>query len=268
MSSLQQRILEMQNQDTIRTQPLVVLDSMLPRQVLELKVENELLISLVRTQLELQDKPSFGMLGMATLQGTGQRIHLTRGVEVEILSAEFAEDEDNNDSDGSVSLVLRGARRFEIVPNSVSTVEQGWTTAQIRYLDSSSNGNDGGYGTDHEEEELLQSEALAVDKAKELISYGFVNRVDQWIELARKNERQPNQINQLLQDLGDMPGVDQPTELAFWIGALINPLPALGVSMEVRPALLMADTVEERMEIASDAILKSIRHMDGSQRMW
>eukprot|EP00816_Leptocylindrus_hargravesii_P002463 CAMPEP_0196804110 /NCGR_PEP_ID=MMETSP1362-20130617/3621_1 /TAXON_ID=163516 /ORGANISM="Leptocylindrus danicus, Strain CCMP1856" /LENGTH=290 /DNA_ID=CAMNT_0042176135 /DNA_START=319 /DNA_END=1191 /DNA_ORIENTATION=+ len=290
MASLQRRIHELQNQDAVRTQPLVVLDAMLPRQVMELKVENEMLTTLVRTQLELQDVPSFGMLGMATLR-SGQRVHLNRGVEVEILKAEFDDSANGGGGGSGVSVILRGTRRFEIVPNSVSTVEQGWTTAQIKYLDhhydanASSNSaesigfdmNDESLGTDHEDEELLESLSRAKDKAKELIgdsdvaiegSNAGVNRIDQWIELARENERQPNQIDLLLKDLGEMPGVHRPTDLAFWIGALINPLPAMGVAMEVRPALLMADTAEERMEIASDAMVRSIRHMNGSQRMW
>jgi hypothetical protein len=33
-------------------------------------------------------------------------------------------------------------------------------------------------------------------------------------------------------------GVARPDELAFWLAALINPLPVLGVSPEVRPAVL------------------------------
>jgi hypothetical protein len=52
------------------------------------------------------------------------------------------------------------------------------------------------------------------------------------------------------------------------VGALINPLPALGVAMEIRPKLLTAVSAEERIEIARDGIYRSIRHMDGTAKMW
>ena len=42
---------------------------------------------------------------------------------------------------------------------------------------------------------------------------------------------------QVLRDLGDMPGTDSPRERAMWVGALINPIPALGVSLEIRPVI-------------------------------
>jgi hypothetical protein len=92
--------------------------------------------------------------------------------------------------------------------------------------------------------------------------------VDRWIELARENERHPNQISNLLEQLGPIPPEEDPSERAFWIGALINPLPALGVAMEVRPKLLMAKDAEERVDLALEGIWGSIKHMDGSARMW
>ena len=42
--------------------------------------------------------------------------------------------------------------------------------------------------------------------------------IDRCVELARENERHPSQINKLLDQLGE------PSERAFWVGALINPL--------------------------------------------
>ena len=90
--------------------------------------------------------------------------------------------------------------------------------------------------------------------------------VDRWIELARENERIPGQIDTLLKQLGDIP--EEHTERALWIGALINSLPSLGQAMEIRPQLLVSKKAEERVEVALETILRSIRHMDGSARMW
>ena len=61
----------------------------------------------------------------------------------------------------------------------------------------------------------------------------------------------------------------EPSERAFWVGALfINPLPELGVAKGVRPALLMATSAQERVDVAYDGILESIRHMNGSAPLW
>jgi hypothetical protein len=92
--------------------------------------------------------------------------------------------------------------------------------------------------------------------------------IDRWIELARENERHPYQIDKLLNQLGAVPPEDQPSERAFWIGALINPLPALGVALEIRPSLLMAKSAEERVDVALGGIWGSIKHMDGSARLF
>jgi hypothetical protein len=92
--------------------------------------------------------------------------------------------------------------------------------------------------------------------------------VDRWVELARENERQVGQIDKLLDDLGSIPPPERPSERSFWIGALINPLPAMGVALEIRPALLSARTAEERVEISLDGIFRSIKHMDGSSKLW
>lgn len=43
--------------------------------------------------------------------------------------------------------------------------------------------------------------------------------------------------------------------------ALINPLPALGVCLEVRPAVLEAETPLERVEAVKDAITDSISRL-------
>ena len=92
--------------------------------------------------------------------------------------------------------------------------------------------------------------------------------VDRWIELARENERHPGQVDALLKQLGEIPPEHEPTERALWVGALINPLPSMGVAMEIRPALLVSKKTEERVQVALDGILKSIGHMDGSARLW
>jgi len=255
MASLNSRIEQVKNLET--KCPLVVLDCMLPRQVMKIQVKNPLFIELVRTQME-KETPTFGMLGMAILS-TGEKVNLRTGVEVEITEKPLVADE-------GIMLVLKAGRRF-IIEGEVEDAEQGWTEGRVRYVDSE----------EQEEEEIhggdRMSVARAIMKAKPLTDPNAnmennVSLVDRWIELAKQNERKPGQIDQLLEDLGEIPPEDKPSERALWVGALINPLPAMGVAMEIRPALLTATTAEKRVEVAYDGILKSIKHMDGSSPLW
>jgi Lon protease-like protein len=256
MASLRNRVAEVQDRDT--KVPLVVLDSMLPRQVLKIQVNNPLLMELVRDCLQ-NENPFFGMLGLARLR-SGQQVHLKSGVEVEIGNPEMVGDE-------GIRLELRGGRRFTI-EGEVENAGGGWTEARVKFLESN----------EEEEEEITKgndrfSVARAISMAKEFTSPNLNMKdnkslVDTWIALAKENEREPGQIDELLLQLGEIPPVEEPSELAFWVGAMINPLPAMGVALEVRPALLTAKKAEERVQVALDGILRSIKHMDGSARLW
>lgn len=255
---------------------------MLPRQILQIQIQHPTLKALMKHRVN-EETPTLGMLGMARLS-TGQVVPLKTGVEVEIIQMEKATDVPPTSS-SSVNIEeawdvsLRAGRRF-IVEGEVDKTEEGWTEARVKFLDS----------TEEEENEISAvmnnpsaatspesigdrlSVARAILKAKEFTApnmnmKGSKSLVDRWIELAKENERHPGQIDTLLKQIGKIPPEHQPTERAFWIGALINPLPSMGVAMEIRPALLVSKKAEERVQVALDGLLKSIRHMDGSERM-
>jgi hypothetical protein len=254
MASLRNRVEEVNDRAT--KLPLVVLDSMLPRQVLKFQCKNALLLELLGDCLQ-KETPFFGMLGMARLRN-GQQVHLKTGVEVEIVKTESVGE--------GILVELEAGRRFTI-EGEVENVGGGWTEARVNFLDS-----------EEQEEEETKGEdrmtvARAMAKAKEFTSPNMnmqdnMSLVDRWAELARKVERQPGQIDELLEQLGEIPPSEEPSERAFWVGALINPIPAMGVAMEVRPLLLSAKTAEERVRVAQDGLLRSIKHMDGSELMF
>lgn len=239
MASLQTRVEELRHPKL----PLVVLDSMLPRQVLKIKVSNPTFLELVRTRLA-QEEPYFGMTGLARLN-TGQQVHLKTGVTVHIVGKPELEE------DGSLKLVLRGDKIFRITGTVDNNKSGGWTEAQVEYLENLDDEE-----ANRTDDRLALARAMA--KARQLPGL-----VSEWMELARKKERQPGQLDRLLIDLGVMPPTHLPSKRALWVGALINPLPALGVALEVRPALLTARTPEQRVDIAVEGIEKSIRHMRG-----
>ena len=217
---------------------------------------------------------------------TGQTLPLKTGVEVEIIQMDKPADilpsdiSDNGEEPWDIS--LRAGRRF-IIEGDVVKTEEGWTEAQIKFLDSRA----------EEENQINQfisqpsmedptgmstvgdrlSVARAISKAKQFTQPNMnmknnASLVERWIELAKQNERHPGQIDVLLKQLGEIPPEHEPTERALWIGALINPLPSMGVAMEIRPQLLVSKRAEERVQVALEGLLKSIKHMDGSARMW
>lgn len=87
--------------------------------------------------------------------------------------------------------------------------------------------------------------------------------VDQWTDLVRctGRERSEGQLVKVVDDLGPMPPPELPSALAFWIAGLINPLPALGVALEVRPAALMAGDASERLRVVEAGLKDSISRL-------
>jgi len=63
------------------------------------------------------------------------------------------------------------------------------------------------------------------------------------------HERSPNQLEELFCDLGPMPPAEDCDDRAMWVAAMINPLPALGVAYEIRPAVLTAQSPTTRLQV-------------------
>jgi len=255
MASLRSRIEEVSDRETKLA--LVVLDSMLPRQVLKIEVKNPLFKELIHDRLS-KENPYFGMMGMAR-RSSGEIVYLKSGVEVEI------SDTPEVTTDGGVRLELKAGRRFKL-DGDVENAKEGWTEARVQFLNAE----------EEQENDITQdrmSVARAMIKAKELTTPNMSLKdgqtlIQRWIQLAKENEKESGQIDTLLTQLGEIPPSEEPTERAFWVGALINPIPALGVAMEIRPSLLTAVSTEERIQIAIDGVFRSIRHMEGTERMW
>ena len=74
-----------------------------------------------------------------------------------------------------------------------------------------------------------------------------------------------------MSDMGEMPPATQPSARAFWVAGVINPLPPLGIALEIRPAVLASATAELRLQVAEVALRDSIerlRESSGYQRFW
>jgi len=71
-------------------------------------------------------------------------------------------------------------------------------------------------------------------------------------------------LRNVKKSLGEIPPPTDPSALAFWGAALINPLPALGVAPEIRGRVLEAPDAYSRLEILEWGISRSIRNLEGS----
>ena len=246
MASLKSRLEQVKSQETIC--PVIVLDCMLPRQVMRVRINKPLIVKLVKRQLA-NESPVFGMRGAMPQENKKEEVPLTNGVEVEIVQKPVFIEE-------GVLLVLKAKRRFAIL-GEVENDMGGWIDAKVKYLDSDI----------QEEEEMMaksDDDPMCIDRAV-LKAMTLTELIKEWIGLARTHEKRKGQIDLLLDDLGDVPPAEEPSERAFWVGALINPLPEMGVARgRVRPSLIMSKSAEQRVDIAIDEIMISINNMDGS----
>eukprot|EP00435_Cladocopium_sp_Y103_P014475 s2935_g3.t1 len=95
-----------------------------------------------------------------------------------------------------------------------------------------------------------------------LLAEALVPLIEEWTNTLVENqaERYEGQLQDILKDLGQMPPPTMADKLAMWAAALVNPLPALGVALEIRPAVLQADSLQERILIVRRGIRGSIEH--------
>ena len=93
-----------------------------------------------------------------------------------------------------------------------------------------------------------------------------------WIAKVRENkcEKYPGHMRDILQSLGPLPPPGSPTARAMWYAALLNPIPALGVAPEIRPAVLAATgDVRQQLLILTKAFRISVEYVNGyRQRVW
>lgn len=106
-------------------------------------------------------------------------------------------------------------------------------------------------------------DAAAKAEECERMSEDLERLVDEWSALVRAGgfERQPDQLQLIRSHIGPMPPATEAARRAVWVGALINPIPALGVAYEIRPAMLMARDTHGMLKVATDGITLSIERL-------
>mmetsp|Transcript_2568 Transcript_2568/g.4380 ORF Transcript_2568/g.4380 Transcript_2568/m.4380 type:complete len:266 (+) Transcript_2568:44-841(+) len=139
---------------------------------------------------------------------------------------------------------LKGLRHFKVL--GPAEEEGGITRAKVEWVNDEAS-----------EEDIKLAETL-------------VPLVDEWtatlVEMGK--EKYDGQLTEILEDIGNMPEPKEAGQLAIWVAALVNPLPALGVAYEIRPAVLAASTIRDRLEVAIEGIRGSIDHISGKKRLF
>ncbi|KAL1507038.1 hypothetical protein AB1Y20_007900 [Prymnesium parvum] len=223
MAALQARIEQLKASQV----QLLDLDAMVPRQKLVLEAP-EALVEMIH-----REQQAGGTIGMV---GRQRRQLFSHGVEVlpEMLG---------ETADGHMQLALRAGRRFE-VEELGEEADSRWVgrSARVRWVEEATGGK-------------------APSEAARVLSAALEPLVREWVELVRSTgrERVEGQIDGVLDDLGPMP--EEPNARALWVAGLINPLPALGVALEIRPAALMASSTEERLAVVEMGLRDSIRRL-------
>lgn len=230
LTVLQQRIAQLRSRHPARIAlPILVLDSLLPRQRLTIVMDDDAGRRLLRDCVDQFDS----MLGVHGYDPRTKNI-LATGTQVKVVV---------NESSSSVTLI--GQRRYTLCAQPRLEADT-YYVCDVEWTERDEGNNDA----------VIAAEALGPLVAR-------------WIELVRGGrERSEGQLDRILTDLGPMPPPADPDELALYVAALINPLPALGVAYEIRPAMLVAKSAAERLQIATVGIEKSIGHLDGSRPLW
>lgn len=223
----------------------LLLDTLLPRQRVELQFGPPISGALKAAR----DGRTLVVLGMN--HKTGQI--LKRGVEVRIESMSPYRASHGYFSSHSTSAfrgftafdtALVGGRRFELAEEpAVWPPDTPVFDASIRWLPSPS------------EEESPPAAVVIAEQLGPL--------VDEWLGLVRsgQRERSEGQLDKLLADLGPMPDAEDALYRIFWIAALINPSPALGVALECRATLLESNDALYSCEMVRYVLRDSIKRL-------
>lgn len=229
---------------------------------------------------EIRSNETICTLGARLGEGDSPSLFMSCGVEAHVteLKQEFSDSGYGDATRWSATIV--GGRIFERLEQSapVLSADANLMTFEedVRWLD------------------LGLSDALSAARSPSrgvvLAARELGPLVQQWIELAsgggetlwgrKRDDSSPSSggvdpaeqdkleavVQRMLDNLGEMPGVERPSERALWVAALINPCGAdksLWPTIDVRPGVLTATTPLERLSVAKTGLIDSLYKLKG-----
>ena len=281
LRSLARRVVQIKRDEArgTTTMPVIVLDATLPGQRLGLRFDKKDTRRALNAGTALgplaEVGDAFAMLGQAPRSGQV----LPFGVEVTVSRVR-----DFPDGSGDVEVELVASRRLRIEGQPFD--ENGVATAKVAFMDfapdapGSANSEDGEAVLLGEHDAVKGAHPAAAKRGErqttdESVAETFDSEantraaealgplVSEWKTLVREggHERRKGQLELIESHLGPMPPSSEPARVAAWVAALINPIPALGVAYEIRPALLMARDTKGMLRVARDGVVTSIERL-------
>lgn len=253
MASLARRIGELKTADVPERVLLLIMDAIVPRQRLIIRNAPSSYVDLVKAHESV-----------LVMVGRYRCIH-SHGVQVSVQAI-------SSHDDGTADIVLRGDRYCQVVEAKVCegtwsrdlrriqpgmgpkrSAADAWLSrdARVRWLQLDPP-HQWSHPTGEQRDQVVRAQRL-------------FNLVDEWQELVRgyAREKFTGHLDSILDSLGPAPDASrQPNEYCLWVAALINPYPRLGVANEVRPNVLMAATLEARLDALEHALLDSIARLE------
>jgi len=225
------------------TMPIMILDAMLPRQKLTFKSDDPKFHRLVQYCLE-EERHELCMIGLNP--HTGRPI--SRGVTLAVTP-------DTLQRDGTVlTWQAMAQHRVEVQGEPWMDDTESFYLADVELM-----------GTDQpaSPQSLSDEQHLEVQR----MSKALPKKLREWmVWVLQVGATDQAGMDMRLADLGPIP--KDPTDRAFWAAALVNPIPALGVCLEIRPALLSCSNDLDRMILTTQAIQSSIDHLSGKHRLF
>jgi hypothetical protein len=223
------------------TLPIVISEAMLPGQVLEMGSADPKFIQLLQQVLSSKTG-EFGMIGINPHTGRPLNIGVT---------VALTENKINLDDNGVWSISVKAKKPFEVQGEPWMDETSSFYIADVELVDS-------------REEPELDDDVLEEAQA---MSDAIPELVEEWLKLVLSTEASDVEgMSKIMKDIGSMP--KEIGSRAVWVASLVNPCPALGVCLEVRPAMLACKNDFDRIMLATAAIQGSMDHMSGKRKLF
>ena len=247
LSLLGEEVQSLSSSSTSASVRLLVLDTLVPGQRLRLDTESP--------PRSFEDFCRNEQDPIVVVGREGLSLH-ARGVEVVLEESNSSSSTSAGCSSTPVVTLATTGRIAEIDDEGIDEGSR-WNgrKGRVRWLTNNLNEDDLALSVDKEPTEVTTEKIMALCE-------NIGDLASEWEEtvMVTGRERFPGHLRGIVHDLGcSIP--DAPNARAVWVAALINPLPALGVALEIRPAVLTARTTSRRLHVAQQGLQDSIDRM-------
>mmetsp|Transcript_39480 Transcript_39480/g.58004 ORF Transcript_39480/g.58004 Transcript_39480/m.58004 type:complete len:339 (+) Transcript_39480:52-1068(+) len=226
-----------------KTIPIMILDAMLPKQRLEFHSDDPRFRKLIEYTL-CNANGTLGMIGLNPQSGRP----LNNGVIVSLTPDNVKEEYTADRESNVISISVQGLERFEVQGSPWQDETKSFYTADIELL-----------------QDRVETLTLEERKDAQILNAFMPNLVERWLDWVVNKEKMAS-MDALMADIGPMP--NNIGDRAFWVAALINPIPSLGVCLEIRPVMLSCTNDLDRIKLATASIQASIDHISGKKSLF